>query len=77
MELFGEVCYEFLHNGLNLLVVECFLLILQNEVHGIALFTSRQVLPFVDIEQFNTLEKFLLSLSCNLFYLGKLNTLVV
>ena len=59
-ELILEVADELLHDGVNLLVVESFLLILEDEVDSVALLTLWQVLALVNVEEFNLLKQFLL-----------------
>ena len=52
------------------------MLVLQNEVHGVALLSFWQVLAFIDIEQLHLLQQFLLALAGNLLNLLKLHALV-
>ena len=76
VELTCEVGNELLHDGINLLVIQCLLLILQDEVHGIALLALRQVLTLINIEEYHALQELLLGLMGNLLNLCKLYVLV-
>ena len=55
-KLFCEILNKFLHDSVNLLVIQCFLLILQNKIDGIALFAFLQILTFVNIKELNALQ---------------------
>ena len=57
---------EFLHDSVDLLVTHCLLLILENEVHSIALLACWQFVTLIDIEELYLLQEFLLSLTGNL-----------
>ena len=67
---------QFLHNGINLLVVQCALFVFEDEVHGVTLLAFRQVFTCVNVEELYLLQQFLLGLACNLCYLCKLNVFV-
>ena len=54
-----KVGNELAHDGFCLLVALGFSLVLQNKIHGIALFAGFEVHAFVDIEKFHFLEEFL------------------
>ncbi len=75
IELACEVGNELLHDGINLLVVQCLLLILQDEVHGIALLALWQVLTLIYVEEYHPLQELLLCLTGNLLNLCKLDVL--
>ena len=76
MQFFLQVSDKFLHDCVYLLVVERFLLVLEDEVHGVRLFAFGQILAFIDIEEFDALEEFPLRLISNLLNLHKLYALV-
>ena len=77
IELLFEVGDEFLHDGIYLLVIECALLILQDEVDRIALFALGQVFALIDIKEFDALQQFLFRLPCYLLNLLKFHALVM
>ena len=76
IQLACEIGNEFLHDGIDLLVVESLLLVLQNEVHCVALLALWQVLALIHVEENHTLEELLLCLTGDYLYLLKLHTLV-
>ena len=76
IQLTCEVGNKFLHDGIDLLVVESLLLVLQNEVHCVALLALWQVLALIHVEENHALEELLLCLTGDHLYLLKLHTLV-
>lgn len=55
-QLVLQVTNQLLHELVNLLIVQCGVLILKHEAYSIALLASFQVLSFVHVEQFYRLE---------------------
>ncbi len=76
IELTCEVGNELLHDSINLLVIQCLLLILEDEVYSIALLALWQVLTLIYVEEYHALQKLLLCLMGNLLNLCKLYVLV-
>ena len=68
-ELLSQVVNESLHNCINGFVIESLCLILQDEVDSIALLALGQVLAFIDVEEFDCFEQFLLGLIADAFHL--------
>ncbi len=75
-ELRGKVVDKFFHDSVDLFVVQRLVLVFKDEVDGIALLAIRQVLALIDIEEFDTLQKFLLALVGDLLDLRKLHVVV-
>ena len=75
-ELLLEVVDKLGHDGVNLLVGERLALVLQDEVHGVALLASRQTLALVHVLQLHALAELLLCLTGNLLNLLELYALV-
>ena len=71
-----QVRDQLVHDGINLLVIQRLRLILQHEVHGIALLAGLQILAFVHIEQCHLFQQLLLRSVGHLLNLGKLHRLV-
>ena len=65
-ELFRKDSHESGHDIFRILVSKCLFRILKNETQGILLLVFRDLVPSVDIEQRNALEKFLSGLECTL-----------
>ena len=71
-----QVVDELLHDSVNLLVAHCLLAVLQDEVHSIRLLAFRQILALVNVEEFDCLEQFLLSLVGDSLNLSKWNVTI-
>ena len=65
--MFLQTRYDFLHDSICLFVVHRALVVLQGEVDGVALLAFGEVFPFVDVEEGDGLEVFLLRTERNLF----------
>ena len=56
-----QVADNLLHDRVNLLVVKRFRLVLQEEADRVRLFALREVLSFIDVEEFDGLEELALA----------------
>ena len=63
-----EGLYDLLHHGVDLVVVECLLVVLQGDGYAVALLARGEVLPFVDVEEGYSLEQFALGFAHGLGY---------
>ena len=71
-----QIVNKFLHDSVNLFVIQCFFFVLKNEIYGVTLLSIGQVLALIHVEKDNITQKFLLRLAGYLLYLRKLHALI-
>ena len=58
-----EVFDDSAHRGVNLLVVQCFFFVLQNDADGVRLLAGLEVLAFINIKEINAAQELALAVA--------------
>ena len=67
---------DFVHHSVNLLVLQCLFIVLQDDAYGIGFFACLEVLTLVDVEQAHTAQEFALGAVNHFFNVGHCHRLV-